>query len=153
MKILLLAFLALPPVSALRAQSLAAFKEHLSAPLASTNSFGAAKVTVTEHGDAERAVQEALQAQADPQIYGYRVCIFFDNGEHARAGADVARALFAENFPATKIYMRYEAPYFKVTVGDCLTSEEAVMLKSRVDGVFPKAFVKNETFTITDLLD
>ena len=48
--------------------------------------------------------------------------------------------------------MVYENPYFKVTAGDCLTSEEAIILKGRVQGVFPKAYVKNEELTAADLV-
>ena len=84
---------------------------------------------------------------------GYRVCIFFDNGQDARAGAIAAKKLFEENYPGIKVYMVYENPYFKVAVGDCLTTEEAIILKGRVSSAFPKAFVKNETLSIADLLN
>ena len=84
---------------------------------------------------------------------GYRVCIFFDNGQDARAGAIAAKQLFEENYPGIKVYMVYENPYFKVAVGDCLTTEEAIILKGRVSSAFPKAFVKNETLSIADLLN
>jgi hypothetical protein len=49
--------------------------------------------------------------------------------------------------------MVYENPYFKVTVGNCLTEEEAIILKGRILSTFPKAFVKNEEFSIADLLN
>ena len=49
--------------------------------------------------------------------------------------------------------MVYENPYFKVAVGDCLTTEEAIILKGRVSSAFPKAFVKNETLSSADLLN
>ena len=40
--------------------------------------------------------------------------------------------------------MGYDIPYFKVSVGNCLTPEEAIILKERVSATFPKAFVKRE---------
>ena len=67
--------------------------------------------------------------------------------------AKVAEQLFEENYPGIKVYMVYENPYFKVAVGDCLTTEEAIILKGRVSSAFPKAFVKNETLSIADLLN
>lgn len=70
-----------------------------------------------------------------------------------RAGAIAAKQLFEENYPGIKVYMVYENPYFKVAVGDCLTTEEAIILKGRVSSAFPKAFVKNETLSIADLLN
>ena len=86
------------------------------------------------------------------RLRGYRVCIFFDNGQDARAGAEAARKLFEETYPSTQAYMVYDTPYFKVTVGDCLTAEEAIVLKGKVSATFPKAFVKNEEVSLADLL-
>ena len=136
----------------LRAQSLDAFKERLAAPVVSDAAFGTARVTVTEYGDAEKAVDDASRVGQRLRLRGYRVCIFFDNGQDARAKAVEAKTLFEEHFPGIRVYMVYENPYFKVTAGDCLTSEEAIILKGRVQGVFPKAYVKNEELTAADLV-
>ncbi len=73
---------------------------------------------------------------------GHRVCIFFDNGPDARNGAIEAKKLFEETFPGIKVYMVYESPWFSVSVGNCLTTEEAIILKGRVSATFPKAFLK-----------
>ena len=134
------------------AQSLDAFKERLAAPATSGLQWREARVTVTEHGDAARAVAQASRAGQRLRLRGYRVCIFFDNGQDARAGAEAAKRLFAETYPSTQAYMVYDTPYFKVTVGDCLTAEEAIVLKGRVSATFPKAFVKNEEVSLADLL-
>lgn len=134
------------------AQSLEAFKERLAAPATSGLQWGQARVTVAEHGDAARAVAEASRAGQRLRLRGYRVCIFFDNGQDARAGAEAAMKLFEETYPSTQAYMVYDTPYFKVTVGDCLTAEEAIVLKGRVSATFPKAFVKNEEVALADLL-
>ena len=150
---ILLILFAAAAYTPLRAQSLDAFKERLAAPVASDAAFGTAKVAVTECGDAARAVNEASRAGARLRFPGYRVCIFFDNGQDARAGAIAAKQLFEENYPGIKVYMVYGNPYFKVAVGDCLTTEEAIILKGRVSSAFPKAFVKNETLSIADLLN
>lgn len=152
-RIIISLLVALAAVETLQAQSLDAFKERLAAPVVSDAAFGMARVTVTEQGDAAQAVAEASRNSGRLRLRGYRVCIFFDNGQDARAGAVAAKTLFEETYPGTKVYMVYENPYFKVTVGDCLTSEEAIILKGRVTGTFPKAFVKNEELLITDLLN
>ena len=130
----------------LRAQSLDAFKQRLAEPVAGTAFFGRAQVTVAEHGDAARAGQQL-------RVRGFRVCIFSDNGPEARNGAFAAQKLFEETYPGVKVYMDYKIPYFVVSVGDCLSNEEAVILKGRVTGTFPKAFLKNEEFPISNLLD
>lgn len=135
------------------AQPLDAFKQRLAEPAAGAALFGRAQVNVTEHGDAARAVADASRAGQRLRVPGYRVCIFFDNGQDARAGAMAAKTLFEETYPGEKVYMVYENPYFKVSAGNCLTSEEAVILKGRVSATFPKAFLKNEVLPISDLLD
>ena len=94
---ILLILFAAAAYTPLRAQSLDAFKERLAAPVASDAAFGTAKVTVTEYGDAARAVNEASRTGVRLRFPGYRVCIFFDNGRDARAGAIAATMRFEEN--------------------------------------------------------
>ena len=93
----------------LRAQSLDAFKERLAAPVVSDAAFGTA---VTEYGDAEMAVDDAARGGQRLRLRGYRGCIFFDNGQDARAGAFAAEALFKETYPGIMVYPVYENPYF-----------------------------------------
>lgn len=133
------------------AQSLDAFKLRLAEPLAGSW-MGDARVRVSEYGDAAQAVERAAKSGSRLRFRGYRVCIFFDNGQDARAGAVEAKRLFEENYPGVKVYMVYENPYFKVTVGNCLTAEEAIILKGRVSATFPKAFLKNEDLSVADLV-
>lgn len=137
----------------LRAQSLDAFKERLAAPVVSDAAFGTAGSPSPEYGDAEKGCRRRFARGAAPRLRGYRVCIFFDNGQDARAGAFAAEALFKETYPGIMVYPVYENPYFKVVVGNCLTAEEAIILKGKIASTFPKAFVKSEEFSMADLLN
>ena len=132
------------------AQSLDAFKQRLAEPSPGATLFNRAQVTVTEHDDAARAVARLY-------FEGFhRVCVFSDNGPAARDGAFAAKALFEETYPDVKVYVDYEIPYFIVSAGNCLTKEEAIMLKGRVSATFPKAFLKQlkrEKSPISNLLD
>ena len=150
---LILTWTLLAAASAGRAQSLDAFKQRLAQPPAGSALFNSAKVVVTEHGDAARAIAQAAQAAQKLSYKGHRVCIFFDNGPDARNGAIEAKKLFEETFPGIKVYMVYESPWFSVSVGNCLTTEEAIILKGRVSATFPKAFLKNEVISVADLLE
>ena len=60
---------------------------------------------------------------------------------------------FEESFPGVSVDMVYDFPYFKVSAGRCVTSEEAIMLLERVRAKFPKAFLMRETLTAADLLE
>lgn len=137
-----------------RAQSLSAFRGHLAEPELAEEGDRAAVVTVVEHGDAAAAVAKASQERMRIRFKGYRVCIFFDNGPDARAAAEAARALFAETYSSTPVEITYKtSPYFTVTVGNCVTAEEAIMLMGRIRGTFPHAFPRSEELTVADLLN
>lgn len=145
--------LSLGAASPAGAQTLEAFKQRLAETSAPSPLFGWSRVLATEYGDAARAASEAAQAERRQRFAGYRVCIFSDNGPSAREGAFEAKKLFEEAFPEVKVYMGYENPYFKVSVGNCLTAEEAIILKGRVSERFPKAFLKNEEIAVSDLIE
>ena len=132
------------------AQSLERFKQRLAEPAGSNG----ARVTATEYGEAASVAARAAQqgSNARKTVRGYRVCIFFDNSPNARAEATEAKKQFEELYNDTKVYLTYDNPYWRVTAGNCLTAEEAIILKGRVSNTFPKAFVKNEELTLTDLL-
>ena len=142
--LLLLAASATPTA---RAQSLEQFKQRLAEPAPMTR----ARVTATEYGDAAEAVIRTERNHKRVNLRGYRICIFLDNGQNARAEALQARSLFEENFPNTKVYLTYDNPYWRVTAGNCLTAEEAIILKGKVSPIFPKAFLKNEELALYDL--
>lgn len=150
-KILILIFL-MVLVAEVRAQSLDAFKQRLASPVPSQAAFGMSRVTVFEEEDAARAVSDASRISAR-KFKGYRVCVFFDNGPMARTDAQAAQKLFAENFPGIPVHLFYEKLYFKVTAGNCVTAEEAIILMERVKGTFPKVFIKSEELSVSDLLE
>lgn len=141
-------------VGVAEAQSLGAFKQQLARETVTAEAPQGARVEVTEIGSAADVVETLSNHNSAPaRVRGYRVCIFFDNGQDARAGAMEAKTLFQEHFPDVKLYMVYENPYFRVTVGNCLTIEEAIILKGRLATYFPKAFPKSEELALSDLLE
>lgn len=75
------------------------------------------------------------------KVKGYRVRIYFGNNQNSRHEAYAAQERFRGSFPGISSNVDYTAPYFKVTVGNFLTREEAVMLWGRLLGTFPNAFV------------
>lgn len=120
--------------------------------LAMPDSLGSARVTVVEHADAAQIVHQMRQMRSgNDKIKGYRVRIFFDNSQNARSLASSTYARFKEFFPDVPAYMSYENPYFKVTVGNCVSTEEAIVLWGRVKGSFDRAFVVRETIQISTL--
>ncbi len=117
--------------------------------LFSTLSLTAQSLKVTETTEAQEALAKINSARKATMINGYRVGIFFDNSPDARYKASEAKAKFTKSYPSEPIYMLYESPYYKVSVGDCQTEEEAIMLFERVRGLFPSAYVMRENIKLT----
>lgn len=74
-------------------------------------------------------------------IDGFRVQIFFDAGNHSQSSANNARTEFLRSFPDTDIYIIFEAPYYKVRVGDFRTRIEAYNFFLSIQNQYPNAFI------------
>lgn len=125
-------------------------KEHLLSPV-QVDSLTTIYETVhvTEFGDAATIIERNLKAE--PQtISGYRVVIFMKNAQSARREAVVIQDSLAQRFPQEQSYLTYENPYFKLSVGNCTTPEEAMTLLGRLRATFPKAFVVRENINVEE---
>lgn len=123
-------------VGTVQAQRLDAFRDKLRTP---DTKYGS-RVEVVEHGTAASVVRSMQTRPSDGKIRGYRVRIFFDNSQSARTQAQQTMARFREIYPSIPVYMDYDDPYFKVTVGNCITYEEAVILCGKIKDSFELAF-------------
>lgn len=121
--------------------------------LARADGAGGARVQVTEYGDAAGLIKGLESTRSLTRLSGYRVRIFFDNSQNARAMASHTMSKFKEMYPDIPIYETYQTPYFKVTVGNCLTNEEAVILWGQIKETFDKAFVIVEDIPVSALAD
>mgnify|MGYP006874621065 FL=1 len=108
------------------------------------------KVVVSEQGDAAAIVDDNLHQEAKA-VNGYRIVIFMSNKHSARQDAIATQQQFVELYPAEGVYLSYENPYFKVTVGNCLTQEEAIIMLGRLQGNFPKAFISSARIATQEL--
>lgn len=99
------------------------------------------RVTAIEHGSAATAIKSMQVHPTGATVPGYRVRIFLDNGQNARSSALAAKARFNEIYPDIPAYWKYDAPYFSVSVGNCLTSEEAIILWGKINSAFTQAFI------------
>ncbi len=105
-----------------------------------------------EEDDATASAVSAVEAAARAaKVSGYRVVIFFDNGQYAGDTANTVVEEFRAKYPSINAYLVYESPYFKVSVGDCLTMEEAVILMNSFISDYPKAFPKREDIRLEEL--
>jgi hypothetical protein len=75
---------------------------------------------------------------------GFRVRIFFDNKQSARAESERIASEFSSVSPGIAVYRIYENPYFKVTVGDFRTKSEATRFMNSIKGIYPQAFITRD---------
>ncbi len=95
------------------------------------------------------AHREAMQAQRG--IPGYRVHLFMDSGNRARLNAQRERAEFEEKFANIRAYVVYEAPYFKLRVGDFRTRLDARRFLEVVRRQYPGAYIVRDLINFPDL--
>lgn len=134
------------------AQSIEKFKTRLQTPQADTISGRSAVVTIREDSAARAALEQGEKLPKRSRFKGWRVCIYSGNSATARSEAAAASAKFKQHFEQTSVTMKYENPYFRVTVGNCATAEEAAILLERVRSVFPKAYLQQHTIALSELL-
>lgn len=94
-----------------------------------------------------RIVPEA--ALSTNKVQGYSVRIFSDNSQTARASSQKIETEFKAKYPDYPIDVSYDAPYFKVTVGQFLTKEEATILWGNLLSEYSTAFVVPVTLEIS----
>jgi len=112
-----------------------------------------AKVRVEEDGNV-KAVVAAVEGQAAvTEVDGYRVVLYYDDVQYAQDRAEEIIKDFKKDFPEINSYLVYEKPYFKVSIGDCLSMEEALMLRSKVLTSYPSAFIRRDKVTFKSLMD
>ena len=125
-------------------------KEHLLTPV-QLDSITTINETVyiTEQGDAAPIIEKNLKAEPKA-VNGYRIIIFMSNTQSARRDAVAVQENFSLLFPQEQSYLIYENPYFKVAVGNCTSSDEAIILLGGIRKHFPKAFIVRENINIEE---
>ena len=107
-----------------------------------------------EVDDATRSAVDAVERQRQTNVVsGFRIVIYSDNGQYAGDNAEAEIVAFREKFPHINAYLVYESPYFKVSVGDCLSMEEALILMAQLTPHYPKAFPKRENIRFEEFYD
>jgi len=79
-------------------------------------------------------------------LQGYRIQIYSGSGVNARDESNQIREYFLELFPefdSDLVYFDYQAPYFKVSVGDYRTRNEAVEFYHMLKKNFRSSYIIN----------
>lgn len=151
LKLYLLSFVvAVVSITMANAQSLSSFQRKLEFQK-SSNPQNSAQVTIRQDNSARLALAELGAKPLQNRVEGYRIGIYFDNGSSARANAMKVVKECESEFGDIPTTMTYDNPYFKVSAGYYIDSEEAVMALNRVQKYFPKAYLMREEITTEQL--
>ncbi len=108
-------------------------------------------VVVVEGEGVSEAVMAVEAQHRSKEVSGFRIVIFSDNGQYAGDNAETVLQEFKALYPRINAYLVYESPYFKVSVGDCLSMEEAQILMAKILANYPKAFPRRESIALEAL--
>ncbi|MDX9854025.1 MAG: SPOR domain-containing protein [Tenuifilaceae bacterium] len=85
-----------------------------------------------------------LQNAKRPGLQGFRIRIFFDLGQKSRQASQEAMEQFMEKYPDIAVYRTFDSPYYKVSVGDFRSRDNALRLYNQLKQQYPKAFIVPE---------
>ena len=99
-----------------------------------------------------RSSLNALVDRNSGTLYnGFRIRIFIDSSRSAREKSLSEMRRFNEQYPSVMAYRSYDAPNFKVSVGNFRNRVEAEAFLRKVKSSFPDAFVVRERFKYPSL--
>lgn len=109
------------------------------------NTMNSGTVIIEQSDALKNAVNHHVVSNGRRRVSGYRVRIFFDNSQNARAKSQSVASSFLSMYPKIAVYRTYDNPFFKVSVGDFRTRADAQMFADQIRGVFPSVFLVKET--------
>lgn len=103
------------------------------------------KVTIHQDPQIEKVFnQDILLNARQPGMNGFRIRIYFDLGQKSRKQSEDVSYEFMQNYPGIAVYRSYVSPYYKVSVGDFRTRDNALKLYFQLLKDYPKAFIVPE---------
>lgn len=105
-----------------------------------------AGVSVVQSPAVRKAFGNWVENNAASVYSGFRIRIYIDSKRDAREESLSAIRRFEKMFPYIKAYRTYDAPNFKVTVGNFRTRIEAEVLLRELKDAFPDAFIVRDKF-------
>ena len=102
-------------------------------------------VTVNQSRAMRTAFDSYVAANASKKLTGYRIRVYFDNGQNARNRSEAIARSISNAYPGMGVYRTFESPNFKVTVGDFRTKDEALKVYHALKATYPTALILKET--------
>ena len=148
-RILVILLLALLPSLALRAQE---YRVDNGSAQVDSSLVGRSILSVLGSGvkvNQSRAMRSAfdnyVSRNASKKLTGYRIRVYFENGQNARNRSEAVARSISAAYPGIGVYRTFESPNFKVCVGDFRTKDEAMKIYQSLKASYPTAIILRET--------
>ena len=102
-------------------------------------------VTVNQSSAMRSALDRYVQNNANKKLSGYRIRVYFENGQNARARSEAIARSVSNAYPGMGVYRTFESPNFKVMVGDFRTKDEALKVYQSLKAFYPTALLLKDT--------
>ena len=90
--------------------------------------------------------------KAEGKMQGWRVQIYLSSKPRiAKDEAEAIKKKFDRKYKLTHSYLKYEAPFFKVQVGDFRTEHEALKFKKELAFEFQNSYIVKEMIVFPDI--
>ena len=148
-RFLIIAILALLPCAMLRAQEYRVDNGSSQVDSAlvgrSILSVMGSGVTVNQSRSMRTAFDNYVSNNASKKMTGYRIRVYFENGQNARNRSEAVARSISGSYPGLGVYRTFESPNFKVTVGDFRTRDDALKVYHSLKSSYPTAIILKET--------
>lgn len=111
------------------------------------------KVFIRQSYEIENAVLGHIARNRYKKNKGYRIRIFFDNGQTARQASSAIEQAFSESYPAVPVYREFDDLYYKVAVGDFRTKTDAMRFLESIQRYYPSAFIFSENVNFRNTIE
>ncbi|MDR3350566.1 MAG: SPOR domain-containing protein [Prevotellaceae bacterium] len=98
-------------------------------------------IVIRQNPRIEYAVTSHIARNRYRKHKGYRIRIFFDNGQAARQESAAIEQAFTESYPSTPVYREFDDLYYKVAVGDFRNRTDAMRFLENIKKNYPSAFI------------
>ncbi len=103
------------------------------------------KVNMHQPSGLESLVEKHIAVNKKMEgIPGFRIQIFSDSGNNSKRRALQAKAKFRKSFSDIEAYIVFQAPYYKVEVGNFISQLEAERVLNKLKEFYPGAFIVAE---------
>ena len=148
-KFLIIAILALLPGMMLRAQEYRVDNgsSQVDSTLMGRNilSVMGSGVKVNQSQAMRSAFDSYVSNNASKKLTGYRIRVYFDNGQNARNKSEAIARSVSAAYPGIGVYRTFESPNYKVSVGDFRTKDEALKVFHSLKSTYPTALLLKDT--------